>query len=182
MKGQANSQSSDCVFQLTDAQSVCSMADVRYGDIEKRLRQSHKDAFERISNIRREQNELYSAYRRYADLEKQAAFYENRAKRIIAALREKIDIDGNDKSVREKKNLGNAVLLAVNAYDVPLWEIVLAILEETGELQVIELELALKNLGIETSRSAIESALKTHPNEFRIRMSGRSKFISLKGA
>ena len=109
---------------------------------------------------------------------KQAAFYENRAKRIIAALREKIDIDWRDKSVKEKKNLGNAELLAMNAYDVPLWQIISAILEETGELQVVELELALKKLGIETSRSAIESAFKTHQNEFRIHMSGRNKLIS----
>jgi hypothetical protein len=182
MKGQLNSQSNDCGFVLTDAQSMCSITNVRYGDIEKRLRQSHKDAYGRLVAIREEQSNLYPAYRRYVDLEKQAAFYENRAKRIAAALREKVDVDATDESVKQKKNLGNAVLLAMNPNDVPIWEIISAILEETGELQVVELELALRNLGIKTSRSAIESAFKTHQNEFRIRMSGRNKFVSMKGA
>lgn len=182
MKGHQISQPSDCVLLLTDTQSMCSMTDMRYGDIEKRLRQSHKDAYSRLADIRQEQSGLYPSYRRYLDLEKQAAFYEGRAKRIVAALREKIDINAADELVKGKKSLGNAVILTMNADDVPLWEIISAVLEETGELQVIQLELALKNLGIETSRSAIESALKTHQNDFRIRMSGRNKFISLKGA
>jgi hypothetical protein len=154
---------------------------MRYGDIETRLLQSQKDAVKRLGVIHDRQNELRSAYREYVDLEAQAARYEQRIKRIAAAFRETHDFEDVGKSARSGKNVSKTIAIAVDAYAVPLWEIMVAILEEFNELQAIEIELAFKQLGIKTSRSAIESALKTHANVFNIRTRNRDKFISLKG-
>ena len=173
---------SECVDTLTNTHSTRSIDFVRYGDIRTRLLQSHKDAAKRLSEIHDKQNELRSAYRHYLDLQSQAEFYETRIKRIVAALRESDDFENVDESVKRGKNVAKTISIPMAPDDVPLWEIITAILEESGELQVIELELALKTLEFETSRSAIESAIKTHKDEFRIRTSGRAKFISLKGA
>ena len=166
---------------LTSTHSKSSVVSMRLGDIQTRLAQSQQDAFKRLAALHDEQNKLRPQYRRYLDLEAQVKLYEARIRRTAAALKEKDSYEPVEESVRKGKDVSNIEGVAVTYDDVPLWEIILAILEETGELQVIELENALAHLGIETSRSAIESALKTHRNEFRIRMSGRCKFVSLKG-
>lgn len=127
-------------------------------------------------------NKLSSAYREYLDLEDQASRYEERMKRIVAALREMHDFGEVSLSAKER-DVSKTIGIAMDAHAVPLWEIMVAILEEFRELQVIELETAFEQLGIKTSRSAIESAIKTHKNTFRMRGGeGRAKFISLKGA
>jgi hypothetical protein len=172
----------DYTFSVDNTHSLCNYALVRYGDIAKRLKQAHGDSAKRLSEIHNLQNELRSAYRRYLDLEADAKRYEKRMTRIVAALREQEEFENLDESVKSGKSISKAVGIPMDPDSVPLWEIMLAILEETGELQVIELELALKSLGFDTSRSAIESSLKTHPNEFKTRGDGRAKFVSLKGA
>ena len=182
MATQAIELHNDYTNCLTDTHSLCSIRAVRFGDIKTRLLQTHKDAAKHLHSIHNRQNDLRSAYREYLDLESQAKFYETRMKRVNAALREHEDFENVTDSIKSGKNVSKTIGIAMDAYSVPLWEIVAAILETTGELQVIELESILKFLEIETSRSAIESALKTHRDAFQIRASGRAKFVSLKGA
>jgi hypothetical protein len=170
----------DYTITLTDTHSKDSVKRMRYGDIQKRLTQSQKTAFRQLAAIHDEQNKLRPQYRRYLDLEAQAKFYESRIKRTAAALQDEDEFESLDESAKKGRDISRIVGVAVNYADVPLWEIMLAVLEETGELQVIELETALTHLGFKTSRSAIESSLKTHRNEFQIRASGRNKFVSLK--
>ena len=131
---------------------------MRLRDIEKNLDQSYWDAFKRLAAIRDEQAAIRPQYRHYLDLEGDAKRYESQIRRIAGALRN-----------------------AEPGQRVPLWEVLSAIIGETHEIQVIELEHIVRYLGFSTTRSAIESALKTHPKAFRIRMSGRNKFVSLKG-
>jgi hypothetical protein len=182
MPAQVISDNNDYTNILTDTHSKCNVRAVRFGDIKTRLIQTHKDAVKQLRSIHDEQNELRSAYRRYVDLESQAKFYENRIKRVSAALREHEEFENVSDSIKDGKNVSKTIGITMDAYSVPLWEIISAILETTGEVQVIELESILSFLEIDTSRSAIESALKTHKDCFQIRPSGRSKFVSLKGA
>jgi len=63
----------------------------------------------------------------------------------------------------------------------PLWKIIREIVRQTVDLRVYELQTHLKAFGVDTTRSAIESALLTHKEEFRITRHGREKFVSLKG-
>ena len=64
----------------------------------------------------------------------------------------------------------------------PLWKIIREVVRQVTEIRVFELEDHLKKFGIGMSRSAIESALATHPKEFKITRRGREKYVSLKGA
>jgi hypothetical protein len=63
----------------------------------------------------------------------------------------------------------------------PLWKIIREIVRQAVDLRVYELQTHLKAFGIDTTRSAIESALLTHKEEFKITRHGREKFVSLKG-
>lgn len=62
----------------------------------------------------------------------------------------------------------------------PLWEAIRLVLSEAGELREVEIKDVLEDEGREVKNSAIQSALKTHPEIFRIRSAGRKKFVSLK--
>ena len=182
---QAEVLPNDYTKTLTSTHSKRSVFLMRYGDIPKRLLQAHGDATKRLNAVHDRMNELSSAYREYIDLEDQAGRYEERMKRIVAALREMHEFEDVGKSARAGKNVSKTIGIAMDAYAVPLWEMMVVILEEFGELRVVEMEAAFDQLGVKTSRSAIESAIKTHKNHFRVRPGGassRAKFISLKGA
>ncbi|MGO9542553.1 MAG: hypothetical protein ACLPN2_18385 [Terriglobales bacterium] len=180
---QEQSANNECANSLTTEHSVCNVVSMRLGDIQKGLDQSYRDAFDRLTAIREEQTTIRSQYRRYLDLETEAKRYENRIRRIGGALRNMSAMGQHGAVLLDKgKDWGDEISVANSEESIPLWEIFATILAETGEIQVIELERMLDHLKFKTTRSAIESALKTHPNEFRVRMSGRNKFVSLKGA
>jgi hypothetical protein len=73
-------------------------------------------------------------------------------------------------------------MLESETWKAPLWKLIREIVRQVPEIQVIDLENSLKQLRINPSRAAIESALETHRKEFRIVKRGREKFVSLKGA
>jgi hypothetical protein len=172
----------ECVNLLDNTHSICLNGCMRLGDIRKRLFDLHKDSAERLAAIHSEQNEIRSVYQRYLDLELDARRYEKRMVRAVAALREQRETENIDESIRSGKNVASTIALPIDVDGVPLWEIITAILTVSGEVQVVELASLLEFLGFRTTRSAIESSLKTHPNDFRIRESGRSKVVSLQGA
>lgn len=178
------SENNDCANILTNAQSLRSIVHVRLTDIDDGLQLAYKDAFERLSAIHDEQRAIQSHYSRYRDLIDEAKRYETRIKRIAGALQHHAEKWPQKAEIVTGygKDFFDEIKVAVQQESISLWEVITAILEQTGEIQVIELENVLDFLGFVTTRSAIESALKTHPKEFRVRMSGRNKFISLKGA
>jgi hypothetical protein len=62
-----------------------------------------------------------------------------------------------------------------------LWRVIREIVRQTAKIRVYELEAHLKSFGLKkASRPAIESALNTHPKEFKVTRRGREKFVSLK--
>jgi NH3-dependent NAD+ synthetase len=63
---------------------------------------------------------------------------------------------------------------------LPLWLAMRAILEQTTEVQVVDLQDALEHFGIKASRQAIESALASHKETFETKTRSRDKFVSLK--
>jgi len=181
MSTQSVIDNNEYTFPLTYTHCPYNVRAMRYGDIRKRLLSTHSSAGKRLAEIHKRQNELHAAYREYLDLLADAKRYEKRVARIDAALSESDDFEDIKQSQKDGKDVSNKVTVVTNSA-TPLWEIMVAVLEETGEIQVIELELLLNSLGIETSRSALESALKTHKNEFDIRGDRHGKFVSLKGA
>jgi hypothetical protein len=62
-----------------------------------------------------------------------------------------------------------------------LWRAVREIVRVCGECSVGEIQKALVSLGLEdTTRQAIESALRQHKAEFVLSKRGREKFVDLK--
>ncbi len=63
---------------------------------------------------------------------------------------------------------------------MPLWLAMKAIVEQTTEVQVVDLQDALEYFKIKASRQAIESALASHKETFETKVRNREKFVSLK--
>jgi hypothetical protein len=171
----------DSTLHLTDvASALHNDTMLRLGDIEKALEQQFREDEHQLKLNHAEQAKLRPKIIRYRDLEGQAKTRETRMRRIMALL-------GEDRfqTVREHAKAGRdvskTVALAVD-FDVPLWEAIAAIVEQTPGIQVVELQHALEHLGRKASRQAIESALATHKDDFETKIRGRDKFVSLKGA
>jgi hypothetical protein len=166
----------ECVNLLDNTHSMGNDWRVRVRDVKERLVQSHREDSKELTQVLAEQKRIYREYRKYQTLDDRRIALERRMERTIVArgIGEFPDIDAG-------KTSASLVGTIVDS-GLPLWQIIVAIVEQYGELQIVELEWALDELGHDTSRSAIESALATHKEVFQIRRDKRSKFVSLKGA
>jgi hypothetical protein len=151
---------------------------VRLDDIQFALRQQLAEDERQLNLIHKKQNELRPAYMQYNDLVREEKTRDTRRRRVIAALGAD-NFETLDKSMRAGKNIAKT-LGTVTADDLPLWEVMYAIVEQKPRIQVVELQLTLEYLGRKTSRQSIESALATHKNDFETKIRGREKFVSLK--
>ena len=123
-------------------------------------------------------------YNRYLALQRESLEHEKSAQGLMAllgpkafvsvmtddktdAIGEEVDISPSPRELRDKASL---------------WEHVHNYLRFVPESQVNEIVEFLKWVGIETSRQAVESAIKTHGRVFQVKKRGRERFISLKGA
>lgn len=170
----------ECVILLTITHSIGIILRVRFDDIRKRLDQSYKADSRELSEVLDKQNALRPNYRKYLDLEARRLDLERRIQRTIVARG--TDVFEDIKSGRNGGDSSKKTVGVVVDHDLPLWQVMVAVLEQYGELQAIELQRALEYLDHGTSRSAIESALKTHRDVFQVRESGRYRFVSLRGA
>jgi hypothetical protein len=153
---------------------------MRVADIKKALTQQFALDRKYLKLNLAEQNKLLPDVMRFRDLQKDEATRERRLRRIIAALGEE-EFETLSDSSRAGEDVSDSFGV-VTSGDLPLWEVMAVIVEQKPGIQVIELQLVLEQLGRKTSRQAIESALTTHKNEFETKVSGREKFVSLKGA
>jgi shikimate kinase len=103
---------------------------------------------------------------------------EDRARRVIELLGEEKFADTR-KEMLEGKDVSKEVVIATND-DSPLWEFMKTILEQTGELQVVDLQDTLLHFGRKVTRQAVESALGAHKETFQTVVRSRDKFVSLK--
>jgi hypothetical protein len=176
--------------QLTKLESVLhDKRMARFKDIVDGLsRQAESDAKD-IHAMSDQMNELRTAYQRYRELAEQVKAKDERV-RIAAGLVASTWDDPEEAYHRDEKlarlceaaGIPVSEILVAEVWKAPLWKIMREIVRQTPEVQVVELENALRELKINPSRQAIESALETHRKEFRIVKRGRDKFVSLKGA
>jgi hypothetical protein len=142
-----------------------------------------KQALADVEEIRRtgaELKELRSAYQRYRDL---TAHLDSRIERIRITLG--LLAEQQDWQIGEALAvLDEAGAALENPTDIrddtPLWKMVREVVRQAEEVRIVELEDIMQNLKIKTSRQAIEAAIDAHKRTFRIRRSGREKFVSLR--
>jgi hypothetical protein len=182
---------SDSRINLTSLESsLYKKRMARFQDILDGLhRQAESDAKD-IHAMNDHMNALRPAYQKYRELSEQIKLKDERV-RISAGLvanSEQGDAEDDFKRdmeltrICESAGIAIGEVLNLEIWKFPLWKIIREIVRQTPEMQVIEIETALRELGTKPTRQAIESALETHRKEFRIVKRGRDKFVSLKGA
>jgi hypothetical protein len=190
-KSQTDSRLSECVFSLTDKHSlgivsfVARLKDIVGGLARRTSRQSVD-----LSKALEEQRMLLEACERLRDLSawlnpQQESWRIGTA--LLLNVRQKDSgADAEFEHLTKEPELHSTAGPYISAEDTdlsryPLWKIIREIIRQAVDIRVYELQDHLKAFSVDTTRSAIESALLTHRDEFRITRHGREKFVSLKG-
>ena len=151
---------------------------IRYTDVEKRLEKQFDADIKSLKQNYARQNELLPAVVEFNDLEREAKTREDRARRVIELLGDDQFADTR-KEMLAGKDVSKEVVITTND-DSPLWEAMRTVLEQVGELQVIDLQDVLLHFKKKVTRQAIESALGAHKEMFQTVVRNRDKFVSLK--
>jgi hypothetical protein len=176
-------------FMLTNLISAYIVTDVaRFKDIVSGLAQQTSRKSAELARDLEELNKLRASWQRYNELSKQIESRE-RAIKIgytllfsapIKAVKDEGYIGPDEAYERDSESLViDTTELDLSKFS--LWRVIREVVRQTAEIRVYELEAHLKQFGLKkATRPAIESALATHPKEFRIVKRGREKFVSLK--
>jgi hypothetical protein len=145
---------------------------------------------EEVGKAQDELNRLLENYQRYCELSARIG-PESESAQIGAALLFNVPIKLHsevnpyplsERDIREMEDaMREGIEVDPKTLDLgqyPLWKIMREILRQVPEMRVYELEAHLRQFGIVTSRSALESCLKTHRKQFRVRTQGREKFVA----
>jgi hypothetical protein len=183
-------QQYDYRFMLTSLMSIYRVTDMaRFKDIVAGLTQQTSNKAQELARDLEELNALRASWQRYQELSKELASKERAIKIGYALLLSaplKVNTKGDAFANPDQQYMEDSELLVIDAADLDLsnfslWRVIREVVRQTAEIRVFELEAHLKQFGLtKASRPAIESALATHPKEFRITKRGREKFVSLK--
>ena len=150
--------------------------------VKDRLRQAAKLACKRMVEIEMEMEPLYEGYNRFIDLDIEHKRHAEHANRILSSLGQEIFLETVE--LPEFSEIKHAFHYWRNYCTLhceqPLWESIRAVLAEMGEMREADLVLAIGALGLSQSTSAIQSAVRAHPEAFVGRRARRKKFVSLK--
>lgn len=188
--------SGECVKRLTDTHSkrIMDLFMAKLKQIVAGLTRQMSRKLDDLSKANKELAKLAEAYQRYRDISERIAPISESAKISLALVMNlprivAIEGDAYDPKNREEceRAMQDSDTIPFSPSDMelesyPLWKIIREILRQVPEMRVYELEAHLKNFGVVTIRSAIESALATHTEQFKITKRGREKFVALKGA
>jgi hypothetical protein len=165
---------------------VARLKDIVSGLTQQTLRQSAE-----LTRDFEELNELRASWQRYRALSAHIESKEHAVKigfALLVSLTARVNPGGDayaelQPTLEVRKKVRE---LALDAADfdlskVSLWRVIREIVGQIGKIRVYELEAHLKSFGLKkVSRPAIESALNTHPKEFKLTRHRREKFVSLK--
>ncbi len=146
------------------------------------MRQRAEYQCKRLIQARQVMKDDFEAHQRYEDSFAEASRREKIISRIVGVLGPAYE------QLREKHQaLGEALDSVVDTdpkklrKEISLWEAMVEYLQNTPEARIGEMEAFFEAVGLPNSgRQAVESALKRHPETFKIRKDKRDKYISLK--
>jgi hypothetical protein len=190
---ESGSQKNEESKHLTILSSMCSLISVaRFKDIVRGIGQQTARKCEELVKDMEELNKLRPSWQRYRELSAQAESKERSVKigyalMLNAPTQAKADVCAYTKSIDQAFGAFSDADLTLSETDIDLlkmslWRVIREVVRQVVEIRVFELEEYLNTFGLKASRPAIESALATHPKEFKITKRGREKFVSLKGA
>lgn len=138
----------------------------------------------RLNEIRKEMQPLEAAHNLYVDLYNERIKRENRIQRIVAVLGKQGDsLLKQDQEPDYPISAGMTIAARSQREDLPLWEAMREYLHYVPEARISEMESFFGTVfGVDfpSNRQAMESALKRHPNVFKVRKVKREKLISLR--
>jgi hypothetical protein len=137
-------------------------------------------ACERVRELRTEQKTLASAYERYNILQKELKQQEKRIDRLAGLIGPKLFLAAK---IEDPSNVIGATVetrILQLRNELSLWEAMVEYLSYAEEARIENIQAFLENFGITASRGAVESALRCHPETFKTKKRGRTKFISLR--
>jgi len=145
-------------------------------------RQMARDSAD-IRAIQAEQDQRRESHLRFLELSERAQPKQERLE-IAVGLLLNMPVKDNPKAPAGFSEWETPVPLPVDVsrLDVSkfaLWKVIREIVRQTSEIRMIELESALNSFGTKATRSAIDSALTVHKNEFHVFWRGREKYVSL---
>ena len=149
------------------------------------LKQQLISECQRILTIRDEKRKYADAYNRYVALQKELQERATRIDELAGMLGPKglLKAELEDQTGTISDTLETHTAIAQLRNELPLWKAVRWYVSYAGEARINDVILFLKALGVDSAnRSAIESALRKHPETFNIRTAKREKYLSLKGA
>jgi len=149
-------------------------------DVLVRMRQRLEHECASLQPLRKEMDKLAPAYNRYVDLKGEIDFRSKRIQRLMGVLggEELLEFGNVDPVASETNFQGDPDDLRA---ELPLWRAVQEYLLIAGEAKVGDVQSFLSGLEFEKiGRQAIESALRSHGDVFRVVKRGRDKYISLK--
>lgn len=179
----AEVRNSEARYVLTRVASLLHTTGMaRAVDVFNRIRDALVVDAKRQREIGEEMHNLSDAYNRYIALQRESKAHEESAKGLQALLGPKAFVEAmkQDKSAAIGEELEIYPSARSLRESAPLWQHVQQYLRFVPEAQVGEIVEFLAWLEIETSRQAVESAIKTHPRIFAVKKRGREKFVSLK--
>ena len=174
MQSQISSHDNTILLDTVSSASYNSTV-IKAAQVAQAMSQRAKADFDRLKAIDKEQAQLRSGYLRYRDLEDEKRDKGERLRRTASVVPKehvKFAVSGDD------VDDFNSYIVKVS--DLPLWEVMLAVLQETGEIKLFELHHVLEQFGKNVTRRAIENALTAHNADFRAISRGRERFVSLR--
>jgi hypothetical protein len=179
----SENRQSDSTFILTHVELECRTEIVpgRLKDIIAGLERQARSDTDALNTMQDRLHELHPHYREYIELVGKLRQTEERASATLGMLWgvKSPNIAEIVDSYNELEAAGSTTITPVS--ELPIWKAIREMLRHVPEMQVIDIERMMKELGVQTGRTAIDSAIATHKNIFTVRKRGRDKFISLKG-
>lgn len=172
----------DTVESMLHNLSVPTSGDVQRGMIKRLIHEC-----ENLQKVTKEMDSIAEAYNRYVDLRNEQIRREKRMERIMAVvgdngINEALKATGSHEGpVAASYKLGIEVDTLRD--DLPVWEALKEYLHYVPEARIPEIEDFFGALGVNfgsVNRASIDSALKRHPETFKVRKQKREKLISLK--
>ena len=151
-------------------------------DAQRAIKQRLVAACERVQELRTEQKTLASAYERYNLLQRELKQQEKRIDRLAGLIGPNLflaaELEDNSSLIIDTVETHTTIDQLRN--ELSLWEAMVEYLAYAEEARIQDVQTFLEGFKITASREAIESALKRHPETFKARKRGGTKFISLK--
>lgn len=166
-------------FSLTRLVSILHTSCVaRASEIIEAFKQRLKDDGKELDEVYGKLNKLRSAYNQFRDLTDREKVLRKRMIRAVALVGNKFSTA--DLAEITADELGTLFNTEALRKDLNLWEAIADVLDHVGETRIFEVKMILSQFQIYATRQAIESAIETHQDVFKVRKQGREKYVSLK--